>query len=174
MAGSEFFDAERWQAIAPGAAAILPVDGRFAVTSGEASRFGRVRWYTVTGDGTRAGAIDWEPGNPCFTAAALRGFVRVRRSLGARARVYVQRSLAAEAIAALRDFGAGELLAYPRLLWWIPTADGAPWTAETLAANLADVWDAPIPAGQIWANQNHQMIGIGGNPVDVNALFGEW
>lgn len=183
---TEFGDSAEWRNIPADLAAVLPIDGNFAAPPAAAARFPRVRWYTVTGDYRHAGAIDWELGNPCFNAGSLRRFVRGRRAMGVRARVYVDRADAREALDAL---GPG-LLSYAALLWWIPTLDGKRWTADELAGDLAANWDAPIPAGQLWANQYVTMTPAGpvtemprqarirearaGGAYDVSTLFERW
>ena len=183
----EFGDSYDSRNIPSELAAMLPVDGDYAVTPGEAGRFPRHRWYTVTGDYRRAGAIDWELHNPCFTPPALRGFVRGRAAIGKRARVYVDRADSADAVGALR---AGGLLSYPGLYWWIPTLDGRRWTAGELAADLAERWGAAIPAARLWANQyvtispaGEQLVGLAPaerravhsrGAYDLSDLFGEW
>lgn len=185
----EFGDSADWRNIPEGWRAILPVDGEFAAPRTAVTRFSHVRWYTVTGDYRHAGAVDWEPGNPCYTPGGLRRYIRGRRSMNARARVYLDRADASEAIAALRDYGHGELLSYPGLLWWIATLDGKRHTPAGLAAELAAGWDAPIPEAQIWADQYVTMTVAGpltGMPrqerlaaartgaYDVSDLYGEW
>jgi len=167
---ARFDDAATFAAIPDGADAVLPIDGRYEVDPAAAKRLGRVRWYTIGADYARAGAIDWELGNPCFTAHGLQRFVRGREAMRARARVYLDRADAAAAVDALSVAG---LLRYPGLLWWVATLDGRPWTPEELAADLRDRWHADIHPGQIWANQNRTVIERAG-PVDVSDLFLPW
>jgi hypothetical protein len=81
---------------------------------------------------------------------------------------YVDRAQAAEAVAMLRDFGQGELLAYPRLKWWIATFPDVYDTAEDLAAELAAKWGAPeITADRIWANQHTDA-----GSYDISKVYG--
>ena len=77
---SEFTDSSDWRNQPPALAAMLPVDGNYAVSQANAETFRRYRWYTVTGDYRRAGAIDWENGYPCFTPGGLRRFVTGRKA----------------------------------------------------------------------------------------------
>lgn len=169
----EFADSARWEAIPPGSWAALYADGEFAAPQSAQRLFRGVRHYTVWGNWRIAKIIDWEPGNPCFTPAALRRFVRGRRALGEDAVVYCDRADAAEALAALHDFGHGELANYSGLMFDIATLDGADWSAIELADDLARNWDAPIPAAAIWANQYVTRAGPDG-PYDVSRLFGRF
>ncbi len=173
LTGVRTFDDSATEANLPsGQRVMLPVDGRFADTAASAARFSAVRWYTVTGDYRRAGGIDWETGNPCFTPAGLRGYVRGRRAMNVRARVYCDRADAADAVRALFDGGHGRLLYYPGLCWWISTLDGRVWTAQDLAEDLAKNWDAPeITADKLWACQYQ---GGPSAPLDKSVLFGAW
>ncbi len=168
----QFFDAANWQNIPRDSWAMLYRDGQYSVPPNAASILGlaRVRYITVTGWWQACGAIDWEPGNPCFNPAALRAFVRGRRSRNWPARVYVEREYAAEAWNALSGYTS-----WPGLFWWIPTLDGHEWTAQELADDLRQNWDAPIPVDRIWANQWNQEPVIGPNAVrDVSNLFLNW
>lgn len=121
-------------------------DGEHRATGRQVARFPNLRWITIVGDPS-VRIADAEPLNPVWdNPRSLRSWAA---SLQAQDRgtpiVYVQRSLAAEAILRLDGI---------RVHWWIPTLDGKDWTAEDLAADLAANWDAPIPASRIWANQN--------------------
>lgn len=149
------FDAATWENLPHQSQVMLYKDGRYAVPANapQVLEASAVRYITITGDYRGCGAIDWEPGNPCFTAQGIRSYVRGRRALNVDARVYCDRADAAEAIAALWDFGHGELLSYPKLMWWISTLDNIQWPQDALAQELANHWGAPIPAGQIWGNQ---------------------
>lgn len=145
-----FYDSTQPHEIPAGAAALLYKDGDYA-WNGPTSRFSAVRWITVTGDYQQCGAVDWEKFNPVFSAAGLRGFVRGRRAMKARARVYCNMSTAAEALKALHD--GGTLAEYGGLRWWIARPGQAPPTQAELAAELAQTWDAPIPKDQLWGCQ---------------------
>jgi hypothetical protein len=146
-------------------------DGAFAANAEQVARFHRVRWITVTGDYTRAGAADWLPDNRFDLARYVAG----RLNMGVRARVYVARAFARIAMNALGYPHAGQPWADPRVLWWIPTLDGKEWTPDALAASCA-AFDAPISAGKLWANQWTQLPSLG-NPsayADQSSLFLPW
>jgi hypothetical protein len=134
---------------------MLYKDGNYAVppSAPVTLQASGVRYITVTGDYRGCGAIDWEPGNPCFTPAGLRGYVRGRRGINAVARAYCNRANASEAISYLEDYGHGSLLGYEKLVWWIATLDNHQWGQAELAADLANNWDAPIAPGKLWGNQ---------------------
>lgn len=166
-----FYDAARWAMIPRKSDAMLYVDGEFAAPRDAANVLAleRVRWITVKADYRRAGAIDVLE-QPWYTPGLLRGYVRGRRAMDKLARVYVDEAQAAEAVAALRDWGQGELLAYSGLRWWISTLDGRELTAEELAAELAAKWDAPeITSDRIWA---HQRLDEG--DYDESDLYQDW
>src|SRR5262245_24493287 len=99
----QFYDAADWHNIPRGSAAMLYADGDYAAPADAPAQLGlsHARWITVEGSHQAAGAIDWEAQNPCFTDQALADYVAGRRSMGTRARVYVQRSLVSRALAAL-------------------------------------------------------------------------
>lgn len=166
------FDAATWENLPRHSSLLLYADGNFKapVDAPKVLFAARVRYITVTGDFTRAGVLDWEPGNPCFYPGGVRSFVRGRRAASEVARVYCDRANAAESVAALRDFGNGDLLAYPGLVWHIATLDGHLPTAEELAADLAENWGAPeITEDRIWACQ-YATNGL----YDTSVLFGKW
>lgn len=152
---SQCFDSDVWQDLPPNSNVMLYKDGLFAAPADAPQQLHAtgVRYITVTGDYRGCGAIDWETGNPCFTAAGLRGYVRGRRALNAVARVYCDRADAHEALWALYDSGHGTLGEYDKLVWWISTLDNVQWTADALARELAANWDAPIAASKLWGNQ---------------------
>lgn len=162
----QFYDSVKPWLIPSADAAALYYDGLYGTAGrGAAHLFRLVRWITVTGDALHCGIADYEVGNPVFSEAGiLRGWAEYRISHNRRARVYVQRSLAARALAEL-----GQAARDPRCQFWIPTGDNRTWTAEQLAADLATNWAAPIPASQIWANQN-----VPGGTWDRSDLFGTW
>lgn len=166
-----FYDAAKWAMIPRQVDALLYVDGEFAAPS-DAPRIlqlQRVRWITVKADYRRAGAIDLLE-QPWYTPGMLRAYVRGRRSMGKLARVYVDEAQAAEAVAALRDWGNGELLDYAGLYWWISTLDGRVLSPAELAAELAARWEAPeIEADHIWA---HQRLDLG--DYDESDLYLPW
>lgn len=173
----EFYDAANWQNIPRGGAAMLYLDGDFAapVDAPRDLALARWRWITVTGQYGSAGAIDWEPGNPCYTPLGLASYVAGRKGIDRRARVYCQRSLLSAALDALADSPTGNLATYPGLLWWIPTLDGKRWTQDELAADLAANWDAALPPETLWAAQWDQLPALGPDAVaDVSELFGTW
>lgn len=170
---AEFYDAADWRNLPHGSRAMLYFDGEFAVPPAAQTelKLDRYHYITVTGN-HGCGAIDWEPRNPCFTDPILRSYVRGRRATGHRARVYVQMSLAAEAIRALTD-GGSHLFDWAE--WWIPTLDGHLHTPQQLAQELRDNWDAPIPPENIWAQQWTQLPEIGPNAkLDVSTLYTTW
>lgn len=151
-----FYDSARWALIPPGSVAALGRDGEWAAPLDAPGKLQLVdhRWITVKAD-YRNCSIQDVLEQPWFTPGMARGFVRGRRAREMDAIEYVDRAQAAEAVAALRDFGHGDLLAYGRLFWWIATLDDQDWTAEDLARDLADNWGAPeITADRIWANQH--------------------
>lgn len=175
---TQFYDAAGWQHIPHGADALLYYDGNYKAPADAPAVLGlrQHRWITVLGDYHHAGAVDWEPGNPCFTPAGLRAYVAGRKSIGARARVYVQRSLVSAALAALDSPEApGDLPTWPGLLWWIPTLDGHQLTATQLQADLATHWGAVLPIQSLWAQQWTQIPELGpGALADQSTLFGTW
>jgi len=163
----QFYDSTRpWLIPAGTKAAALYYDGLYGTAGRNAAHlFTLVRWITITGDALHCGIADYEPLNPVFAQPGiLRGWAEYRLTRQQRARVYVQRSLAARALAELGPAGRD-----PRCQFWIPTGDNETWTAEQLAADLAGNWGAPIPASQLWANQN-----VPGGTWDRSDLFGAW
>ena len=169
-AGPSFYDAAIWQNLRGVSSAVLYADGEFAVSSADQASLGlaRARHITVTGNGHIASIIDGRPDNP-LSPAQVRGFVRERRALSQHAIIYTPRSWAAEYLAWLNDDGHGRLGEYEHLLWWISTLDNVAWTVESLAAELANNWDAPIPESAIWACQN-----VPGALRDGSVLFQSW
>jgi hypothetical protein len=167
----EFYDAATWQNIPHGSAACLAVDGIYAAPASAPGDLGLtdVRRITVLGDYRNASIVDWEAGDPAFSAVALRKFVRGRRAVGQRAIVYCDRAVAREAWQDLTEGTDARLRDYAE--WWISTLDGIKRTADQLAAELAGTWGAPIPAAKIWADQH-----TGGMTakVDTSTLLGEW
>src|SRR6516164_7208585 len=99
------YDAAIWQNLPHQSLVMLYKDGNYAVppSAPVTLQASGVRYITVTGDYRGCGAIDWEPGNPCFTPAGLRGYVRGRRGINAVARAYCNRANASEAISYLED-----------------------------------------------------------------------
>lgn len=173
----QFYDASNWRNIPRGSAAMLYIDGDYAAPADAPAQLAlsHARWITVEGNHQTAGAIDWEEFQPCFTDQALADYVAGRKSMGARARVYVQRSLVSRALAALDASEAEDLATYPGLVWWIPTLDGREWTAGELQADLAANWNADLPLAAIWANQWNQIPHLGPNAkADQSTLFGAW
>lgn len=158
-----FFDALTWEDIPAGSRACLYFDAEGAAPPSAADRFSRVRWITRTGDYRNCGIIDFEPGCPVtYQPPVLRRFVLGRKNMGVRARVYCDRADAHLAWEALASIG---LQAYP--IWWIATLDGTQGrTPESLAAELADKWHAPIPAASLWGHQ-----WFSGATVDESDLF---
>jgi hypothetical protein len=133
----------------------LYFDGDFATTPEVAARFKRVRWITVLANWRECGIQDLLE-QTYFRPSLMRAFVRGRSHINEKARIYVDRDQAREAIRSLYDFGhSPQLLRYPGLEWWISTLDNEQWTPDELAQDLAQNWDAPeIKADKIWANQN--------------------
>lgn len=165
---AEFYDSTKpWLIPAGTKAAALYFDGLYGTAGRNAAHlFSLVRWITITGDALHCGIADYEPRNPVFEQpGVLRGWAEYRISHQQRARVYVQRSLAARALAEL-----GPAARDPRCQFWIPTEDNKTWTPEQLAADLAGNWAAPIPASQLWANQNVTVR----DTWDRSNLFGTW
>lgn len=173
----DFYDAADWRNIPRGSAAMLYRDGDYAapVTAPADLDLTAWRWITVTGDYVNCGAIDWEPGNPCYTPMGLASYVAGRKGLGKRGRVYCQRSLLSAALDALADSPTGNLATYPGLLWWIPTLDGRRWTAIDLARDCSQNYNAALPVATLWACQFDQIPQLGPAAVaDVSELFGTW
>lgn len=167
----QFFDAANWPAIPRGSSAMLYQDGQYAAPADAPAQLGlqRARWITVVNNYRRCGAIDLFE-QPWWSPALLRSYVRGRRAMDARARVYTDEAAAAEQVAALRDSPGGQLLAYPGLVWWVATLDGRQLTADQLAAELANQWDAPeITADRIWAHQRANV-----REYDESDLFQAW
>ena len=162
-----FYDAATWQNMPADSHAMLYADGRYAAPVSARRRFAAVRWITVLGGvtaGTYAGAADYEPGNPVYgNPGALRAWAVKRNAMNCRARPYFDRADAARAWEQLHDL--------PNVYPWVATLDNQEWTAEALAANLADEWGAPIPADRLWANQY-----AGGMTAayDTSRLFAAW
>jgi hypothetical protein len=174
-----FYDAADWRHLPRGEDACFYGDGRFAVTAHEIDLIDppQYRMITVTGNGHSCSIIDGRPDNN-LSDATVRAFVRERRGLytgGADAIIYCPRSWVREYQRALSDGGAGDLLTYPRLFWWIATLDGHPWTAAELADDITDNFGAPILASRIWAVQNNQIPQLGpGALADQSELFLNW
>jgi hypothetical protein len=169
---TQFYDAATWENIPKGGGACLYGDGLYKVPPGaaQALNLAHVRYITVTGNGQTCSIIDGRPDNN-ITAAQVRGFVRERRGRDMHAIIYTPRSWVAEYVFYLRDYGAGRLDGYGKLMWWISTLDGKPWTAAELSADLKGNWDADIAEGAIWACQNQ------GGPAalyDTSVLYRDW
>lgn len=168
---TEFYDSARWPLIPEGSTAALGRDGEWAAPLDAPAKLRLVdhRWITVFADYRNCSIQDileqrW------VTPGMVRGFVRGRKAMDMEAIEYVDRAQAAEAVAMLRDFGNGELLAYPRLKWWIATFPDVYTSAEELAAELAAKWGAPeITADRIWADQHTDH-----GTYDQSTLFGGW
>lgn len=161
----QFYDSALWPSAPPSTQYGLKyIDGEFAPD--QRIRFEHTRFITVHGHYRDAGIIDFEPENPAFNPWTLRRFVRGRKALNLRARVYCDRVDATEA---LRYLAVDGLDNYPE--WWIATLDGKQWTAAELAADLESHFDAPIPADRIWANQWTQ---VNDGEIDQSSLFGAW
>jgi hypothetical protein len=162
-----FYDAVTPAAIPAGANAVLYVDGLYAATPQQAKRFAAVRWNTVIGGAAiaaRAGAADYEPGNPVYsTPGALRAWAAERHAMGCRARPYFDRADAARAWEQVHDL--------PNVFPWVATLTGREWRAEELADDLAANWGAPIPAERLWGNQFQGGLRA---PYDVSVLLGTW
>lgn len=166
-----FYDDTQWWNITPGADAALYNDGEFAAPASADKHFDRVKRITVKADYRNCGIVDLLE-QPWYTRSMLRAYVRGRLTLGLRARVYTDQAQAAEAVAALKDDGTGDLLADQGVSFWVATLDGVQRTPAELAASLAARWHAPeITAGRIWANQ--WLEGVDGAP-DESALFQAW
>jgi hypothetical protein len=168
----QFFDAiaSNLNRLPDSASVMAYVDGIFAATNAQVQRFTRHRWITVTGDYQTAGAADWRPDNNFDLARYVDG----RQGMNCRARVYVPRAWARQALNALGFPHSGQLWQYPGLVWWIPTLDGKKWTPNQLAASLA-AFDAPIPARVLWGNQWTQIPQLGGNAyADQSSLYMAW
>lgn len=167
----DFYDSARWQTLQGLGAAALYRDGRFAAPTDapQTLKLKRHRWITIDDDYRDCSIIDWEQGNPCFTAQGLVRFVLGRRGLDKEAIPYFDRADAHAAVDALKSYGTGQLWRYPRLYFWLGTLDGTPLTAEDLAEQLADRWDAPIPTDRIWADQY-----LDDGTKDTSRLFLRW
>lgn len=152
-------------------------DGDFATTPGAVGAIvnpPEARWITVTGNPEVGSIVDGRPDN-FLSPGRMRAFVRGRRAINTDAIIYAPRAWVAEWLSVLNDFGHGELGKYGKLFWWIPTLDGRQWTAEELAADLADNWQADVPADRIWGNQWNQLPQLGpGAGTDVSSLFLPW
>lgn len=145
----EIYDSARWGLIPAGSHAALYYDGKYKVSDEQAKRFAAVRWITVLGGAAvaaNAGAADWEAGNEVFSrTGALRDFVLARQAMGARARVYVNRSSLPAAHAQVGDL--------PNVVWWISTLDNKQWTAPELLADVAVTEKITLPVARLWAIQ---------------------
>lgn len=168
---TQFFDNAEWQNLPRDGHVMLYRDGGFAAPTGAARNFAYARWITVFANYRACGAVDLLE-QPWYTRAMLRAFVRGRLALGKLARVYTDQAQAAEAVAALKDDGSGDLLADPGVVFWISTLDEIQHTPAELAELLADMWHAPeITPGRIWAEQWHR--GLAGES-DQSTLFQAW
>lgn len=169
---TKFYDASNWENIPHGSDAMLYRDGRFnaPLTAPESLSLNRHRWITVTGDYRNCSVVDYEMFEPVYFPAGLRGFVRGRRSLSMDAIVYCNKSTAAEAVAALKDFGHGNLINYSKLYWWIATLDGIELTQAELARQMASTWEAPeITEKNLYADQY-----LDDGLKDTSNLFMPW
>ena len=105
------------------------------------------RWITVMGNFRDCGIADFEAGNPVFgEQGRLRAWVQGRANMGARARVYCDRSnvpLVQQELAGLS------------WLWWIATLDGNKLSPSYLPG--------------MWGVQY-----TGNNRYDTSVLYGEW
>jgi hypothetical protein len=159
----QFYDAENIGLFPSGVKyAALYADGDYAVKSdSRALAIPNRRWITVLGD-PKCGIADFEPDNEIYASrGALRAWAadRIGERRGTPV-VYVERALTAQALGELDGL---------RTLLWIPTGDGKEWTAEELAADLAQNWHVTVPASMIWGNQN-----IWTDDYDRSDLFGDW
>jgi hypothetical protein len=173
---SKFYDAIDVRHYPHGQPAAFYGDGRFAATGSDIASVGapEYRLITVTGNGRLCSIIDGRPDNN-INDTAVRGFVRERRAMHAAAIIYTPRSFVVEYQRALFDLGRGDLDSYGGLFWWIATLDGHDWTAQELAQDISDHWDAMVPADRIWAVQNNQLPEIGpGALADESTLFLPW
>lgn len=152
-------------------------DGEFATSPAQVSAIvdpPEARWITVTGDGNAGSIVDGQPDN-FLSPGRMRAFVRARRAHNVDAIIYAPRAFVAEWLSVLNDFGHGSLGKYGGLYWWIPTLDGRQWTAAELSADLAENWEADVPADRIWGNQWNQFPELGpAAKVDVSSLFLPW
>jgi hypothetical protein len=172
MTYPQFYDAiaSNLHTLPDSASVMAYSDGFYAAIPSQVARFHRVRWITVTGNFETSGAADWLPDNRFDLAAYVSG----RKVMNCRARVYVARSAARHALNVLGYPHGGELWTYPGLVWWIPTLDDKMWSPDGLAQSLKD-WDAPIPAGSLWANQWTQIPSLGrAATADQSSLFLPW
>src|SRR5215469_5102749 len=115
----QIYDSARWPLIPKGTRAALGHDGEYAAPADAPHKLQLIehRWITVFAD-YRNCSIQDVLEQQWVTPGMVRGFVRGRRGLGMDAIEYVDRAQAAEAVAMLRDWGDGHLLAYPGLKWW--------------------------------------------------------
>jgi hypothetical protein len=163
---TQFYDSARFGLIPAGADAALYYDGKFAVTPGQAKRFGRVRWITVTGGASaaaHAGAIDFELYNPAFNGDAMREWALARKAMNTRARVYSSRGNLQRALNLVGDL--------QNVVFWVATLDERQWGATDLLADIFTVDHVNLPAGRLWANQWN------GGPsaqYDTSTLLGAW
>jgi hypothetical protein len=129
----DFYDSTRPDLIPADTAACLYYDGLYAATPEQAKRFRAVRWITVLGDYRNCGIADFESGNEVYDkAGALREYVQGRVNMGARARVYCDRSNLELVRADLKGLN---------YLVWIGTLDGnklsPDWTPGLWAVQYA-------------------------------------
>lgn len=111
-----FYDSAQWKKLPRGAAVCVYYDGDFAAPAAAQDEFFTTRWITVLGDWRNAGIADFEQGNEVYSKpGALLEWVRGRKSLGLRARVYCDRDNLPKVRALLK----GETY-----LVWIGTLDG--------------------------------------------------
>jgi hypothetical protein len=146
MADTIFYDSVT-PSLIPGPNVCLYYDGEFAASASQAKRFKAVRWITVLGNWQECGIADFEAGNPVYgQSGKLREWVQGRANMGARARVYCDRSnipLVQEELKGLS------------WLWWIGTLDGDKLSPSYLPG--------------MWGVQY-----TGNNRFDVSVLYGEW
>lgn len=175
---TDVYDSATWPEQPPDEAYGLKYgDGQYLEYQGKVAFLHR-KLITVHGHYRTCEAIDPERGNWAAYPWTLRRFVRGRRSLAGQSLLYTDRADAREHLVTLGWQGEpwpdvigsnSPLWAYTD--WWVATLDDRPWTADELAADLAQTWDAPIPAHKIWGNQRSR-IAQGG--IDVTTLFGPW
>ena len=161
---TDFYDSASQQFPAGAEYVALYGDGDFTAPPSVARRFPHVRRITVLGDYATCGIADWELGNAVFRTGVLRSWAEGRRRMNCLARVYADRSNAAEALDLVG--------AMPNVRFWISTLDNNPhWTAEELAADLRDNWHADIAAADLWGVQ---FAGGMTAAFDTSSLFGAW
>jgi hypothetical protein len=179
--GAAFYDSAAYQ-FPEGAQAIMEyADGpnTWAAVHGPGGRTARQTYpyvHSITVEGgtgsvaTRSLVLDYESGLRTQADPELvREWAEARIMQAHRAVFYCNRANLHQLLVAV-----GHLIwTSQRTLFWIPTLDGAAWSAQQLAEDIALHWGVAIPANRIWACQHSGSEQTGGD-WDASTLLGQW